>query len=491
MGLMRFIVCLPECATEDAVAQACLSGIDGFVWQSKAELRGDRLVLRRAVSDSGSLQIPWDVEGHGRLMLSTGTLSEEFGPHLLPLELARGTLGQLRSQLADWQMMALAVPPRVGKMAAEATHDFSRAAVSRDERTASAELAQRALQRALDAGELLAAAYAGQVLAVRRRGGTRLGTFLGGDLGNSPLEEDVAGPFLGAFNAAVVPANWREIEAGEGSRYWTLTDQQIRWCKSHGLKVCCGPLPLFDSRGLPDWLYLFEDDFDELLSLTSDFVRATVERYRGQVDTWLCAGRLNSSDTLALSDDRKLHLAARCIELVRSLDRDVPAVLSLDQPWGEYTAHKETDFPPLHFADALVQAGLDPTGLALEINLGYHPGGTLPRDPLEFSRQLDTWSLLGLPLTVCLTVPSETYRDPGAERRVSLPQGRWSPQAQQGWMARYIPLLLAKPCVQAVLFNQIRDSEPHGFPHGGLFDAEKRPRPALRALATLRQACLR
>ena len=30
---------------------------------------------------------------------------------------------------------------------------------------------------------------------------------------------------------------------------------------------------------------------------------------------------------------------------------------------------------------------------------------------------------------------------------------------------------MAKPAVQGVIWNQLRDNQPHDFPHGGLFDA--------------------
>ena len=64
-------------------------------------------------------------------------------------------------------------------------------------------------------------------------------------------------------------------------------------------------------------------------------------------------------------------MAAGAIKLVRTLDPDTPALLSLDQPWSEHMGRREADFPPLHFADALVRAGLELQGLVLEVNLGY------------------------------------------------------------------------------------------------------------------------
>ena len=82
-------------------------------------------------------------------------------------------------------------------------------------------------------------------------------------------------------------------------------------------------------------------------------------------------------------------------------------MISFDQPWAEYLAKEDFDLSPLHFADALVRADLGVAGVAMEMNLGYWPGGTQPRDLLAISRHLDRWSLLGIPLLAYLTLPSQ------------------------------------------------------------------------------------
>ena len=73
----------------------------------------------------------------------------------------------------------------------------------------------------------------------------------------------------------------------------------------------------------------------------------------------------------------------------------------------------------------------------------------------------------------------------------TLTPGEWTPAAQQAWVARYLPLMLAKPFVQGIYWNQLQDSVPHDFPHGGLFDEHRKAKPALRTLALLRQALLK
>ena len=490
MGLMRFIS-PPDRISDETVEQAYLSGFDRIPWQVHVRRTDGELVLERSASDSGTLHIPWPVEGYGQVTLSTATLMERPEPYYLPLELARGKIGQVRKQLAEWEMNGLRVPKRVHDAVAEALGFFAQAAVVDHRSRQSVKLAEEAVRLAVDAANLLAASYAEHVLEVRRSASQKLGSFWGADLGLSLLDEQTAKQTVEAFSAANVPLVWREIETSEGHYCWDTTDKQVEWCRAEGLMLSAGPLLRFDQRSLPDWLALYENDFDGLMSLASEFVKAAVRRYRGRINLWQCAGRVNSPDVLSLSEEEKVRLAARALELTRALDTTTPLLVSFDQPWAEYLSRREMDFPPLHIADALIRANLGLTGLMLEINVGYHPGGTLSRDPLEFSQHLDYWNLLGVPLFVGLTVPSADHDDPLARRPAKLHPGSWSLKAQESWVSRYVPLILAKPYVHGVLWNQLRDFEPHDFAHGGLFDLRRQPKPALRQIAAIRRAHLK
>jgi hypothetical protein len=491
MGLMRFIVSPPDRMTEETVEQAYLSGLDRIPWKVQTRVAEGQLILERPISESASLHIPWDVPGFGRLVLSTASLMEREQPYHLPLELARGKIGQVRNQLADWQSIGLQVPATVVARLDEAVEALGRAAVTRNGALPSVPQAQEALRLGVEAAQMLAFCYTEQALAVRRRVNGKLPAALAGDLGTGLLDDNTAGLFLQTFNAAVIPFAWREIVASEGAYAWSVTDTQVEWSRAHGLGVYGGPLIQLDRAALPDWLYVWEGEFDDILSFVCEYVQAVVTRYRGKIGVWQCAGRLNSLDALGLSEEETLRLAARVIELVRALDPDTPVVISFDQPWAEYMNRRELDFPPLHFADALVRAGLGLSGLMLEMNVGFHPGGTLTRDPMDVGRQLDHWSLLGLPLHVAVCVPSSPHDDPLARRRVRMAPESWSVKTQQSWVAQVVPLLLAKPYVQGVIWNQLRDCEPHEFPHGGLFDLRRQPKPALRTLTSIRQAHLK
>ena len=433
------------------------------------------------MSDSANVHVPWWVEGHGLLALSTGTLVEQSTPYVLPVELARGVVNQLRNQLSDWQMIGLIVPGEVSEKLTEAIVHSQRG--GRAEGRAGR---GRGAESAVAAGGAGRLAIVGQRL--RRAGDARppprrasrcrcwAATWKPRSWTTMP-----PGSSSTTFNMAVVPICWRDVEASEGAFSWGVCDTQIEWCRSHGLRVCAGPLLQLDARSLPDWIYLFEDDFDNLQASATEFVRAAVTRYRGKVDLWQCAGRVNASEVLSLSEEEKLLLAAAAIKQVRAVDPAAPALLSIEQPWCEHVARREVDFPPLQFADALLRAGLDLKGLMLEVNLGYGPAARCRGARWSSAGNSTAWSLLGLPLCVALTVPGGWGR-PVRARRGPLPPGSWSLQGQQAWIARYVPLILAKPIVQAVVWNQLRDGVPHDFPNAGLLDDRGQMKPAMRTL---------
>ena len=81
------------------------------------------------------------------MTLTSASLIERPEPYLLPLELARGTIVQVRNQLSEWQVIGLEVPEAVETKLAEAVERFSRGPWSKTMRPVSAGYAEAALGR--------------------------------------------------------------------------------------------------------------------------------------------------------------------------------------------------------------------------------------------------------------------------------------------------------------------------------------------------------
>ncbi len=489
MGLMRFLVPDPKRISAFGLECAYLAAPEGIPWRTWVSWSDNILVCRRDEEDSGQLFVPWLVEGRGEPILSTTCLRERREPYHLPVELARGVLNRVRNQLEAWKTSGMQISEVVQDLLKQATSHFIRSAVSQDDPQAAAADAQQAIEFGLNAGDQLTLDYATQLFAVRRRQTPRLGTLFAGNL-EALLPHGVSKTFRTAFNSVLVQPEWSQIEANTGVRHWESFDGRMEWASRKGLKAVVGPLLDLGRRNTPDWLYLWEDDFDALESYILEHVKQTVDRSLGKTHVWLAAARTNTPQSIALSEEQRLRLTVGAVDAIRRLDSKTPIIVSFDQPWGDYMGRGEWDLPPLHFADALVRAELGVSGLGLEINWGYWPGGSPERDLLEVVRLIDRWSLLNLPLIVFLTIPSSDSPDPQARvaARPVVPQA--SLQRQQEVVKQLAAVIGSKPWVHGVIWRQVRDAVPHDFPHGGFFDANDRPKPALASLAAFRREYL-
>jgi hypothetical protein len=495
MGVIKFLVPCRQHVAADAAARAYMAGIDEIPWQSRVAWNDSLLVVERAEFDSGNVFVPYMLQRHGELMLSTASLMERAEPYHLQVELARGTLNRVRNHLAAWESLGMQVPPVVSQPLAAAREHLSWATTHKDKPEEAAARAELAIEAALDGADLLSEAYVAQAIAARRGPGGKLNTLLGANLGSALPADGVAPHVTAAFNTVQVPFVWRDIAAREGTCDWTLYDRQIEWARASGLKICGGPLLAIERWSLPDWMYLWgTDDLENFHSCAAEHIQAVVNRYRGKVHLWMCAARLNVDNEFNHSEEQRLRLAVAAIDSVRRADPRTPIVLSIDQPWGTFMSRQSCDLSPWHFADALVRADLGLAGLGLEINFGYAPGGSEPRDPLEFGRQMDRWSMLGLPLLLSLVVPSDRAADPrarsGGQAMPFAASGELSGETQRAWAEKYLGVLLAKQPVQAVVWNQLADSQPHALAHGGLFDAGDRPKPIVEYLEQFRREYL-
>jgi GH35 family endo-1,4-beta-xylanase len=489
MGVMRFQVRPRDMLDgRPEVYRAYVSGLDARVYPTRVEVDGDTIVCRRQSSDSGRLNIAWPVPGFGRPVVATSSLVEREEVYLLPLELARGKISQVRDQVGAWQIAGMAIPEELVPVHREAHQLFARAAASQQDVDQAAALAQEALVKACVAAELLTLSYTTQRLAVRRR--TAAGILLGCNPGPIVPEGELDERFCETFNAAAVPINWKQIEPNEGEYHWELNDAQVEWCRQNRLFLAGGPLLDFSPDGLPGWLWNWENDFFNLQSFVCDFVETAVSRYIGRIRHWEVAARANTGGGLALSEEHRLMLVARALEIARQVDNEIQLTIRIDQPWGDYQARGQHQLSPLQFVDALVRSGVGLSAVNLEIAVGYRPCGSASRDLLEFSRLIDLWSMLGIPLHVTLACPSSAEPDPQSNSDLEVDPSQWksdwSEAAQAAWIHEHVPLLMAKQSVVGIFWSHFSDALPHDFPHAGLLRADETPKPALGPMAASR-----
>lgn len=491
MGVMQFLIHPPQVVDDcPEIYRAYVTGFDGRVFPTRIEIDGNRMTCRRPVSDSGKLHTAWPVEGYGQPVLSTSSLPEREDPYVLAVELARGTISQIRDQLGCWELQGMKIPAEFAPLHQQAQQHFASAVARQEQPEEASQLAARALETACRAADVLTTAYTRQRLAVEQKRSGKAPACLGCQLGRSVPTGEEEQRFLETFSAAVVPIEWRHIEPTEGTYHWDLCDEQVEWCEKHRLMTCGGPLIDLSPDGLPSWLWQWNQDVPNLQSFLCDFIETAIGRYHGVIRHWKIATRANSGGAMTLSEEDRLLLTASALDVARQVDEDLQLLLTVDQPWGEYQARGHHRLSPFQFVDALVRSGAGLSAVNLELGLGYRPCGTASRNRLAFSRLIDLWSQLGVPLYITVALPSGVEPDPRAEDDMEVVteavwKQPWSETAQAEWVREYFPLFLAKPSVMGIIWSHFSDALPHHYPHSGVLDETGRPKKVLQPLKEL------
>jgi hypothetical protein len=491
MGTMKFQ--LPAGPFPDRVRdleRASVSGgPDNMPWPTQAWVDGDQLNILRDVDESGCLTVPWEVEGTGRVLTSSGTLMEREGPYSFLLELARGKVNQLRSQAFEWQTVGLQMPADLAQQLHEVNVLFARA-TTRMPAADALSLAQNALNLSCQTAERLVGVYVDQLFHVRHQRQAQFDTTLACRLQPVVPQGAVAEAVPACCNAVCLPLSWKDIEPSESQYAWEPQEALLAWAESQGLSVVAGPLVDFGPGQLPSWLELWNHDLHSIAHIMCDYVGTVVKRFHDRIHCWQLTSASNCANVLGLGEDEILWLTVRLAEAARQVDSGVELVIGVSQPWGDYMAQEERSHSPFIFADTLIRAGLNLAAVDLEWVMGVTPHGSYCRDLLEASRLLDLYALLGVPLQVTLGYPSSAEPDRSASPSLRVDAGHWHsglrPEVQAEWATSFGALALCKPYVRGISWAHLSDAEPHQFPHCGLVDSGGAIKPAMAQLRELR-----
>jgi hypothetical protein len=482
----------------------------------------------------------------GLLTLHTALLPERERPYMLMLELARRQIMLLINKLEDWQLTELPPEHPILQQFELSRDVFTRALAAQqfgatteaDLASANADsnaLAAQALALAVEAGEELALIQAARQLRARQSGDaykdavsrsakslpellppnapvvvagsghvTLPGVpLVGCAISPSAAIEPLAKPVQACCDFVTMPLRWIDLEPVEGKYSFAPTDKWIEWAvRTAKLPIVAGPIIDLRPRSAPDWLFIWENDYETLRDLVFEHVQAVVTRYRRTVSRWTVASGLHVNTNFKISFEQIIDLTRLSVMLVKKLHPTAKIQLELIQPWGEYHASNKRSIPPYTYAEAVLTAGLPIDAIALRLQMGHAEPGLSTRDMLSLSAMLDRYAALEKPLIVsALGAPSAPIPPTpfaprsGAEPEDAYEPGHWrepwSDKSQAAWMTQALAIIASKPYVQGVCWQELLDvpSAPE-MPFGGLINSNGTPKASLLRLAQIRQ-CLR
>ena len=440
----------------------------------------------------GGLVLLWPVNGVGQIMLNTTRLEEREEPYNLNLELARSRLMRLMQKREDWGLFDFDGTDDLAKITAEATDAFLEA-MSTEDQAKAAELADESLAKSVDVADKWTQFCSRILLDRRKQAGAIHSTWMACGINPACVNEKYRQRLQEGFGHFYLPVNWRDIEPAEREFNWQRTDEWIDWLTKERLPVRCGPLISLSARNLPDWVYLWENDFEGIRDLMYEHVQRIVGRYADRVAAWDVVSGINAENPFKFSFEQLIELTRVAALATKRLAPRCSAIIELTQPWGEYRAKNMQTVPAAMFADMAVQSGVNFDALGVKLHLGIGTDGQFMRDFFQISSLLDEFASLGKPLRITgVEVPSDIKADPNDAWGGSMTaktggywRRPWDEKTQAKWLKSFVNLAISKPFIESVCWSDLSDAHAHSLPHSGLLKADYSPKPAHTVLMKL------
>ncbi len=452
------------------------------------------LVVHHSDDHATGVSLLWDAGAPGAFQLETTRLLPGDRPYILNVELARFRLMKLMQKQEDWNLFDFPKTEKFAQRFHEAQMIFADALGLRSDPGAASKLADRSLEIALELGEQLAI-FHGELLINRRKASNAFVRHIFGcRIDPGVPNEKYKEALVGGFDYAVVPMSWKQLQPDEHVFQTEHLDDWIETLNKRRMPTIAGPLVRLDKAAVPDWMVIWEHDFDMLRDTAYEFVQKVVTRYRKAVSVWNVISGIQTNTAFTLTFEQIIELTRLMVAQVKTILPTARTLISIRHPFGEYHARGRGAVPPMLYAEMVSQAGINFDGYGLEIEIGIPQPGSFVRDLFQISSLLDKFSTLGKPLFItAIGVPGRPTPDLGdtSQGRLSpTAAGRWrrpwDPQLQAEWLEAVYHIALSKPYVESIAWSNLADVN-QTIPGGGLLDDMFRPKPAYTRLQQLRE----
>ncbi|MEI8197600.1 MAG: endo-1,4-beta-xylanase, partial [Phycisphaerae bacterium] len=403
------------------LSTAYLVGSDNVPIRGEFTYINGEIQCRKRAAGPAALTMLWETKNFGTIMLETTRLPEREDPYLLNLEFARARVMRLMQKREEWGLFDLPEAQVVTQKSTDCRDLLLESIVSMDDPAKASAAADKCLTIALPLSEQAAMTHAD--LLLQRRISTR--NFPRGAFGCRIDPANATEPYrrllLANSDFASYPLRWKDLEPQEQSFVWQGADEWMEFLKRSRLPVVAGPLVQFNEQSIPDWLYMWEHDYENVRDLLYEHIERVVGRYGAQVVLWNVLSGLHVNAQFAFTFDQLMDLTRMTVGQVKKINPQARTMIELTQPWGEYYANNQRSIPPLLYAEMIVQSGITFDIFGLQLRFGIPRDGCWQRDLFQISSLLDRFAPLGKSVLISgLQVPSamlESGQGAGTWRR--------------------------------------------------------------------------
>ena len=493
--MLRFRVFSDGALARDVdLSGAYLVGSDGVPVRCDLDFADGIITCKKRTAGPAGLASSWPVKGAGRFLLETTRLPERDKPYLLQLELARNRLMRLSHKQEDWELEDPQSLEKLTDRVDEARGLLIKALQADDEPSAAC-LAEDSLALAVAVGEKLSLRHAESALARKRAESGFARRLLGCTVDLDGTSENYRRQLVEAFDFVTVPFCWRQIEPAEQQFDWKRLDEWVEWLSEHRVPMKGTGLVDFSERHIPDWLYIWEHDFETIRDLIFEHIRRVLNRYGQHIQVWDVVSGIHGINSISFNFEQLMELTRMSAATTKQVLPKSLTIVDLVAPWGEYYARNQRTIPPMLYADMAIQSGVNFDAFGLQICFGVGVDGLYVRDLFQISSMIDKFTTRGKPVHITgAQVPSGTATDKGDAWGGSVSVndggrwwGDWDEELQSKWLRAFYEIALSKPMVDTVTWRDLSDAQGHYLPHGGLLRADLTPKPAYRQLRAVRK----
>ena len=463
-----------------------------LVGSDNVPLRADITWANNAIRCTPRMQDPvgisllWPVPDFGTIQLQTTRLPAREEPYNLNVELARHQLMRLTVKREEWGLFDY---PGMDDIAAHIDHCrdlFVLALQNLEDAPTAARYADESLLAGLLAGEEMSHFHASVFLGRRQQSGGFSRPFLGIALPDGAKNCLLTPQLAEVFDITCIPVVWRTIQPTEKTPNYEVIEACVNAASAARQTIRGGPLLNFGVQSVPDWMYIWENDFESIYEAARDHVERTVRRFSKQISSWVVVSGLQADNVFGFSFEQTMELTRMAATVTKQVAPRAQVLIDLTQPWGEYYARNQQTVPPLLYADMAVQSGINFDGFGLQFIFGLSADGYHVRDPFQVSSLIDKIANLGKPLHItALGAPSRpTNGGAGGGGQWHAP---WSEDVQADWLVTLCEVALSKPYVETVCLEPLVDGPNNILTSGGLLRSDLSAKPALARLAEMRK----
>jgi len=471
--------------SDSGAMRANITFADGLIVCDKRETGSAALALQRAVGECGELT------------LQTCLLPDRDEPYLLNVELARHRLMSVYNKSEDWGMFDIEPGHPVSRRVDLSRRLFIESLCLQNDHPAKADkTAHDSLIASIDGSEELTLAHADLLLNRRKSTGALPPHMFGCGVAMGQDDARFRSGVLTHFDFLNLPTPWKALAPEEGEYHWEPMESWVDWAEDHEIPIVAGPIISFEPNNLPDWLFIWEHDYETVRDLIYEHIERVVNKFKDSIRVWNVVSGLHINNHFTVAFDQLMDLTRMATMVVKKVQPSAEVMVEIRQPFGEYYGANQRSIPPMMYADLMLQGGIDLDALSLKLTMGQALPGQYTRDLMQISSLLDQFAAFGRPVRLVVAVPSQ----PVTQEMISVSQAGsasdancghwrrvWSPIVQAYWIEAMAYIALSKPFVDSISWSELWDHAEIELPLGGLVAENLEAKDGYRRMASLRR----